>query len=77
MSSTTTQARPPTFFDLYRRGEVSAEQIDDFVDRWHAGSDAWARKTPLSEYLGLTNAEYEAWVRDPDALPAIRAARPS
>jgi hypothetical protein len=67
--------RAPTFYDLFSRGEVGAEQIDDYVDRWHDGLDKWAKQMPLHEYLGLTWPEYQNWVRDAGALPRILAAR--
>ncbi len=35
MSELQTHARAPSFIDLYSRGEASADDIDDFVDRWH------------------------------------------
>lgn len=67
--------RTPTFYDLFSRGVVVAEQIDDYVDRWHDGRDKWARQMPLHQYLGLTWPEYQDWVRDAGALPRILAAR--
>ncbi len=27
-----------SFFDVYARGEVSEDAIDDFVDAWHEGA---------------------------------------
>ena len=67
--------RAPTFYELFSRGEVVAEQIDDYVDRWHDGRDTWAKQMPLHEYLGSELAEYQNWVRDAGALPRILAAR--
>jgi hypothetical protein len=61
------------FFDLYSRDEVTAEQIDDFVGRWHDAADGEGRS--LSEYLGMTEEEYGVWLMDPETLPVIRAAR--
>jgi hypothetical protein len=77
MSNFTTKARSPSFFDLYCKGDASADDIDDFVAKWHARKDARARALPLHDYLGLTRDEYEAWVRDAGALPRIRRARKS
>lgn len=74
MSSIATDARPPSFRELYRRGMILADAIDDFVARWHDGADVWASNLPLHEYLGLSRAEYEAWVRDGANLPDILSA---
>jgi hypothetical protein len=64
-----------TFFDLYSRGQVLPDEIDDFIDRWHERADPQANSLPLHEYLGMTLEEYEVWVHDPDALPQILVAR--
>ncbi len=77
MSSVPTEARTPAFFDLYDQGEVLADDIDDFVGRWHDDNEPWAKDLPLHEYLGLSHEEYEVWLYDPDALPQILEARRS
>lgn len=69
------QVIAPTFFELYSRGEVAANRIDDFVSQWHASGDAETRS--LAEYLGLTDDEYEILLIDPDTLPHILYARRS
>ena len=60
-----------TFIDLCLSGDALLEEIDDFVDAWHA--------TPcgmeLHEYLGMTEGEYSLWLRSPDALPSIIKSR--
>lgn len=71
MSNVQAEVRP--FFDLYSRGKVTAEQIDDFVGRWHDLPDGEQRS--LSEYLGMTEEEYGVWMMDPETLPVIRTAR--
>jgi hypothetical protein len=63
----------PTFFDLYGRGTVAADRIDDFVSEWHASDDAGQRS--FAEFLGLTDEEYDVWLMDPDTLPQILLAR--
>jgi hypothetical protein len=63
---------PTSFMELLLRGEVLAEQIDDFVDRW---SDDPGVESDLHEYLGLTWDEYALWVEKPSALRYIAAAR--
>jgi hypothetical protein len=77
MSELRTEARAPSFFDLYSNGEVSPEDIDDFVDRWHDDREPWARDLGLHEYLGMTHEEYEVWLCDPFGLPSVLQARRS
>ncbi|MGH8011313.1 MAG: hypothetical protein ACREQ4_02280 [Candidatus Binataceae bacterium] len=60
-----------TFFELYLTGEASAEDIDDYIDKWHAG----AGRDPIYEFLGFSREEYSAWMRDPALLPHIARAR--
>ncbi len=65
-----------TFVDLYADGSVTADDIDDFVDRWHEETPTVdGRLVPMSEFLGMTRDEYEAWVRDASMLPHIVRAR--
>ncbi|HEY8290200.1 MAG TPA: hypothetical protein VIG49_13090 [Acetobacteraceae bacterium] len=67
------RSHEPAFFELYSRGDLSADRIEDFVGRWHA-SDA-SEERPLAEFLGMTEDEYRVWLMDPNALPQILAAR--
>jgi len=65
-----------TFMDLYSNGYVMADEIDDFVDRWHDEAPiVKGRQIPLSEFLGMMPEEYEAWVHDASVLPHIVRAR--
>ncbi len=75
MSEVRVEARAPGFFDLYSRGEAVADEIHDFIGRWHDDQAPWARDMPLHDYLGLTRDEYEVWLYDPFALPCILQAR--
>jgi hypothetical protein len=75
MSDAHTAVRPASFFDLYSHGNVSADDIDDFVGRWHDRQDPWAHGVSLSDYLGLRDDEYRVWVYHPDSLPGILTAR--
>jgi hypothetical protein len=75
MSSVAFLTSSRTFFDLYRRGEVSRDDIDDFIDAWHGTADLNAAPLPLHDYLGMSRDEYEIWVRDPGALPTIALER--
>ena len=63
----------PTFFDLYSRGDVSADRVNDFIAAWHASDDNEQRS--LAAYLGLTDEEYDVWLMDTDALPQVLSAR--
>ena len=60
-----------TFLDQYVNGEILAEEIDDYVDSWHAES----RDEPIYQFLGLSRGEYSLWLRDPQTLPYIALAR--
>lgn len=77
MSELHTDARTARFFDLYAQGEASAEDIDDFVGRWHESPESWIRDLALYEYLGMSRTEYEVWLCDPFALPDMLLARRS
>ncbi len=59
------------FLDRYLKGEVLAEDIDDFVDQWHNSPG----NQQLYEYLGMTEEEYSLWLGDPDVLSHIARAR--
>ena len=61
------------FFDLYSVGKALAEEVDDYVDIWH--SDECETSERLSEFLGLTDDEYSAFIHDAKALPFILTAR--
>lgn len=46
------------------------DQLDDLVDQWHtrfAGKQPYD-VTPLNDWLGMTKAEYDAWVINPDVI---------
>jgi hypothetical protein len=63
------------FFSRYARGDLTAGEIDDWIDTWHDGLDPQAKDNPLHTYLGLSLEEYALWVYDSDALPTILSAR--
>lgn len=60
-----------TFIEKFLEGEVSADDIDDYVDAWHAGTT----DTPIYQFLGLSKEEYTQWLRDPGALTQIAQSR--
>lgn len=59
------------FLEMYLAGKLSADDIDDYIDEWHRDP----RGKQIFEYLGMTRDEYSSWVRDPEILPEIAAAR--
>jgi hypothetical protein len=59
------------FLDLYLEGQASADDINDSIDAWHAGSG----KESIHDFLGMTEEEYARWLRNPDQLPQIARAR--
>jgi len=65
----------PTFMELYSEGHVTADEIDDFIERWHKLASVPGHSIPLYEFLGMTRDEYEAWVHDASILPHILHAR--
>lgn len=75
MSDVRTELELPAFFDLYGRGEIPADAIDDYVDQWHNSYKELETYPPLHEYLGLTRDEYEVSLYDPFSLPCILQAR--
>ena len=68
-----TRTKPRTFFDLFIDGQVVAEDADDFITAWHNSGDEETRS--LTEFLGLTEDEYDVWMMDGRILPDIAAAR--
>jgi hypothetical protein len=60
-----------TFLEQYLIGQATVDEIDDFVDRWHAGEST----ASLADFLGFTASEYASWVENPASLRGILAAR--
>ena len=53
--------------------ELAERMMDDAVDEWH---DHAHKTTPsLSDYLGLNWFEYGVWLKSPDYMRMIAAAR--
>ena len=42
---------PATFLERYLNGEVLADDIDDFIDRWHENPEG----REIYEFLGMSN----------------------
>jgi hypothetical protein len=71
--------KPRTFFGLFMDGQATEDQADERVTGWHNSGDEEQR--PLTEFLGMTDEEYElwTWTRAPSpSLPprAVPATRP-
>lgn len=64
---------PDTFVKKCLEGEALADDIDDYVERWHKGGTGLR----LSEFLGFTKAEYKLWAEKPNSLQYILHARRS
>ncbi len=60
-----------TFMSLALKGEVLSDEIEDFVEAWHA-SDS---DKEVHEFLGMSFDEYSLWVTDPDTIDLILSAR--
>jgi hypothetical protein len=59
------------FIELCLTGNALIEEVDDFVDQWHEGSD----KVSLRDFLGMSEPEYSLWINDPDVLPYVILSR--
>jgi len=55
-----------TFKEKYLDGEVTIENVDDFVDEWHKSSKD--DKTTLQDFLGFTKEEMDAFIQGEKAL---------
>jgi hypothetical protein len=55
-NSTGKRAAHSTFMDDLREGRVMAQDIADYVDRWHCGE---GEGTALHDFLGLSRTQYQ------------------
>lgn len=62
-----------TFIDNYLVGATTLDAIDDYVARWHEG--VIGRDSELRELLGMSKQEYACWIKDPNYIANIIAAR--
>lgn len=68
------QPRPDSFMNRYRSGQLSADAMEDFVEAWHTCDTT----EPMNQFLGMSQAEYAAWVENPQAFfEAANHARPT
>lgn len=56
----------PTFFTQLKTGQATARDIDGFIARWRSGEAPPGMA--LHTFLGLSEAQYAAWLADPDTL---------
>lgn len=54
-----------TFLEMLKTGECNADDIDIYIEKWH---DEYNGPLKLHEYLGMTEKQYEKWLKDPKAL---------
>lgn len=52
--------KTPRFLDLLHAGEVTPEQIDDFIEVWHTENPP----VQLHVFLGMTWLEYRSWAKE-------------
>jgi len=60
------------FIQMCIAGDVLEDEIDDFVEQWHAGEGI---EYDLHDYLGMTWEEYSLWGTSPSVLRYVIAAR--
>lgn len=56
-----------TFIELHLEGKLLIEDINDFIDIWHASNS----KKKLYEFLGMTKDEYSKWIINSNYLKTI------
>ncbi|MER7251805.1 hypothetical protein [Kribbella sp. NPDC000426] len=61
-----------TFVDAVLQGRALPDDIDDYIEAWH---DTPGAPDSVSQFLGLTAAEYALWVEHPQSLRFVFAAR--
>ncbi|USH45546.1 HicB-like antitoxin [Gordonia phage Phabuloso] len=62
------EPEPFSFIDACLEGDAAPTEIDDWIDRWHAGE---VLDLSLDEFLGFTPEEGKAWAEDPTRLDDI------
>lgn len=60
-----------SFVEAVLAGDATPDDVDDFVDAWHAS----AENIGLAEFLGMTDEEYARWVENPEGLRAVLHSR--
>jgi hypothetical protein len=62
-------SKTQTFIAQVVDGRVLPEEIDDFIDQWHDGDG----DETLAAFLGMSEEQYDMWVKDPSLLNIIIA----
>ncbi|MGA0148409.1 MAG: hypothetical protein ACO3JN_08420 [Ilumatobacteraceae bacterium] len=57
-----------SFVEAVIAGKATADQVDDWVDRWHTADNV---DTELHTFLGLDEAEMESWLTERLTLEEI------
>lgn len=57
-----------SFVEAVLAGKATADQVDDWVDRWHTANNA---ETELHIFLGLSETEMESWLTESLPLEEI------
>jgi hypothetical protein len=57
-----------TFVDAVLAGLASPDDVDDWIERWHATDTG---ETELHEFLGLLETEMESWLQSGETLEQI------
>jgi hypothetical protein len=52
-------------------GDALWTEIEDYVEQWHSSESA---KSPIADFLGMTQGEYDLYVEQPTSLRLILAA---
>lgn len=60
------------FIDLCLSGDAFLDEIDDYIDQWHEGE---GEDLELHEFLGMSEEEYNLWLKCPKQLATIVSAR--
>lgn len=59
------------FIEDWLAGDTKPGKIDEYIDKWHEGES----ELSLHTFLGMSWDEYAQWLKTPDALTTIIAAR--
>jgi len=70
LPSVATRLGGGTFMLLYREGIIEADRINDYIECWHLHVGQDGNEEDITDYLGLTPAEYKHWV-ETDQLPPV------
>lgn len=58
-----------TFMMCWHTNSVQLHEVDEWIDRWH---NSYHGCLTLMEYLGMTDLEYQKFVRDPQSIQTFK-----